>query len=577
MSGTIQHLPFREVWAVDFEFGANPGELPEPRCMVARELRSGRLVRVFGDDLRTGTPPISLGRDALYVAYFASAEMGCHLALGWPVPENVLDLFVEFRNATNGFPGVGRSLIAALTHYGLPHIGGVEKEEMRQLAIRGGPYTGDEARALLDYCQSDVDALGDLLPVLLPKLDLERALVRGLYMKAVARMEQVGVPVDAEQLTALRENWADIKLKLVERIDTNYGVYEGTTFKLAKFEQWLAKSRIPWPRTEAGNLELADDTFKQMAKAHPALAPLRELRHALSELRLEALAVGRDGRNRTLLSPFHSRTGRNQPSNTKFIFGPSVWLRGLIRPTPGNALAYVDWSQQEFGIAAALAGDQAMMDAYSSGDPYLEFAKQARAVPPDATKKSNGAERDKFKQCALAVQYGMGEKSLALRMGQPEAEGRRLLALHRATYPRYWLWSQGAIDHAFLRGRLWTTFGWQIHATADSKPTSVGNFPMQANGAEMLRLACCFATERGIRVCAPVHDAVLIEAPESSIDEAVHEMQAAMEKASAIVLGGFRLRSDAKVIKAPDRYMDERGTTMWMQVQRLLDEVRQAA
>jgi DNA polymerase I len=74
-------------------------------------------------------------------------------------------------------------------------------------------------------------------------------------------------------------------------------------------------------------------------------------------MRLSDLAVGSDGRNRTLLSAFRARTGRNQPSNTKFIFGPAVWLRGLIKPPPGHGIAYVDWSQQEFGIAAALSGD----------------------------------------------------------------------------------------------------------------------------------------------------------------------------------------------------------------------------
>jgi DNA polymerase-1 len=36
---------------------------------------------------------------------------------------------------------------------------------------------------------------------------------------------------------------------------------------------------------------------------------------------------------------------------------------------------------------------------------------------------------------------------------------------------------------------------------------------MQANGAEMLRMACCLGTEQGIEICAPVHDAVLICAP----------------------------------------------------------------
>ena len=69
------------------------------------------------------------------------------------------------------------------------------------------------------------------------------------------------------------------------------------------------------------------------------LGPVRDLRHALGQMRLNELAVGPDGRNRVLLSMFGSKTGRNQPSNSRFIFGPSCWLRSLIRPEPGRALA----------------------------------------------------------------------------------------------------------------------------------------------------------------------------------------------------------------------------------------------
>jgi DNA polymerase-1 len=66
---------------------------------------------------------------------------------------------------------------------------------------------------------------------------------------------------------------------------------------------------------------------------------------------------------------FQSRAGRKRPSNSRFIFGPSTCLRGLIQPREGWGLAYIDWFQQEFGIAATLSGDQRMMAAYSSGDP----------------------------------------------------------------------------------------------------------------------------------------------------------------------------------------------------------------
>ena len=86
------------------------------------------------------------------------------------------------------------------------------------------------------------------------------------------------------------------------------------------------------------------DTFKMMALRYPLLAELRELRKTLAEMREIKLTVGRDGRNRTLLSPFQSKTGRNQPSTTRFIFGLPAWARSLIKPEPGTALAYFDFS-----------------------------------------------------------------------------------------------------------------------------------------------------------------------------------------------------------------------------------------
>jgi hypothetical protein len=86
----------------------------------------------------------------------------------------------------------------------------------------------------------------------------------------------------------------------------------------------------------------------------------------------------------------------------------------------------------------------------------------------------------------------------------------------------------------------------------------------------MLRLACCFATEAGIRVCAPVHDAILIEAPLDDLEKTVQQTQDLMVDASRIVLDGFTLRSDAELIRYPDRYSDKRGKAMWSEVMDLL-------
>ena len=96
---------------------------------------------------------------------------------------------------------------------------------------------------------------------------------------------------------------------------------------------------------------------------------------------------------------------------------------------------------------------------------------------------------------------------------------------------------------------------------------------MQANGAEMMRLACCLATERGVQLCCPVHDALMIEAPIDQINAAVKTTQEAMAEASRIVLNGFELRSDVKVVAYPDRYQDERGQKMWDMVWEIIREL----
>jgi DNA polymerase I len=569
---------YREVWAADFEFSAPPGERPEPRCLVARELRSGRTLRLWEDQFGP-TPPFSIGADVLFVAYYASAELGCFRVLGWPMPANVLDLFTEFRDRTNGLaPPAGSGLIGALTYFGLDTIGTAEKTEMRELAMRGGPYTDEEKGALLAYCETDVGALERLLPAMMPGIDLPRALLRARYMAAAAAMEHNGTPIDTVALKPLRAHWLGIQDDLIGAIDV-HGIYDGRTFKMERWGRFLIANNIPWPVLESGQLDLGDGTFRQMAKAYAIVSPYRELRSALSDLRLNDLAVGADGRNRTILSAFRSRTGRNQPSNSRSIFGPSVWLRGLIKPPPGYGIAYVDWSQQEFGIAAALSGDPVMQAAYVSGDAYLAFAKQAGAVSEDATKTSHGPTRELFKTCALGVLYGMEAPSLAVRIGQPPIVAHDLVRAHRETYRKFWRWSDAAVDHAMITGSLRTVFGWTVHVGEIVNPRSLRNFPMQANGAEMLRLACCLGIEGGIEICAPVHDAVLICAPLDRLETDVERMRAHMIKASSIVLGGFELRAAAMLVRHPDRYQDPRGAVMWARVMELVAEaeVRAAA
>lgn len=401
-------------------------------------------------------------------------------------------------------------------------------------------------------------------------IDLPRALMRGRYTISAAAMEHRGVPIDTDILGLLVTQGPALRARLIRDVDKAYGVFEDTHFREARFRQYLAGQGIAWSVSDTGRLALNKDTFREMARAFPQLQNLHQLRETLAHFRELQLAVGEDGRNRYPLFPFSSITGRNQPSTNRSVFGLPSWMRGLIQPAPGTALAYVDFAQQELAIAAALSGDQAMQEAYRSGDFYIAFAIRAGAVPPNATKATHPVERERFKQCALGVLFGMGDRGLARRLGISVLEARRLLQAHRQTFATFWRWSDALVDHAMLEGRLQTVFGWNLHVNRETKVRTLRNFPMQANGAEMLRIACIGLMEAGIGVCAPVHDAVLIEAPLAEIETVVSATQAIMREASAAVLDGFEVGSEAKIIRPPARFLEAKGVQMWNRVMALL-------
>jgi hypothetical protein len=572
MSGTaggggLSAVPFKYIHYVDFEFQAGRGNRPEVVCMVVREARSGETRRYWQDELhQMPRAPFETGSDAVMVAHAAQAELGCFKARDWPLPRYVLCTYAEFRAQTNGARR-NASLLDALSFHNLPHIEASLKESMRDLVLRGG-WSTEEAKQILDYCESDVSALGALLPAMADSIDWRRASIRGEYTGAVASMEHAGVPIDLRLLRKTRRKWPDIRVELIAEVDTTYGVYDGETFKRDRFSRWLRKMGIQWPRLDSGLLDLSDDAFKEQETAWPVVAPLRELRNTVRQADLDGLKVGPDGRARTSLRPFASVTGRNQPSTTSFPFGTPKWERGYIAPSQDRDLAYVDFVSQEIGIAAGLSGDERLIAAYLGGDSYIEFAKQAELVPPDATRYSHPVVRNACKVVVLGLNYGMGPESMALQAGITVADARELIARHKRTYRAFWKWSDDMVEAAILARKMQTVFGWPRRLVGGERLTSIRNFPMQANGAEMMRIAAIGAVRAGIEVCAPVHDAFLIAAPAERLEQDVEAMREIMTQAGMLVCG-VPIRTEAKLIRYPNRYMEERGIEMWNRVMRL--------
>jgi hypothetical protein len=361
--------------------------------------------------------------------------------------------------------------------------------------------------------------------------------------------------------------------RMIVEIDKGYGLFDGRTFKRDQFAQWLIKENIDWPMTESGQLDLRDETFKDLSETHPQLKPIRHLRQSLARMRLHPDAISEDGRSRPFLNPFGSSTGRNQPRSNEFIWGMSKWSRGFVKPPEGYGLGCPDYSSQEVGIAAAISGDRNMQDAYRSGDAYFWFAKKGELVPPETTQATFKPLRPLYKMAFLAINYGISPESLGLRINRPTIFAQHLIERHHDLFPDYWRWSNRAVDHAMLFGWQSTVFGWIYRLPPEPRPTALRNFPVQSNGAEMLRLAHCLLTENGIRVCAPIHDSFVIEATLESLDQEIERARSLMAEAARVVLRGFELFTDVKVVRYPDRYSCSEGKPMWDLVMRLLKEI----
>jgi DNA polymerase I len=572
----IESLPFKEVIFFDFEFVSKSGERPDVVCLSWSTLRGGQTHTLWRNQLGSN-PPYDVGPDTLFVCFVANAECACHLALGWPMPARVLDLSPEFRCLTNGrTTPEGKGLLGALRYFGLDTIDVKFKKAMQNRVMRGWPFTPEERRQISKYCEGDVEDLRRLITKLLPYINLDIALYRGEFVAASALMEHRGVPIDMELFSQLsnKKTWRNIRDAMVPETDAEYGVYVRNaagdwSFNMERFAAYLTRSGIDWPRLETGKLNMKRKTFDNMSKGHPRLEKLRQLRYTRDKMRKVKLAVGADGRNRTVLWPFKAKTSRTQPGASEWIFSPAVWIRSLIKPAPGMAVAYIDYSSMEFLIAAALSDKHCgpvneMLNMYLSGDPYLAFAKRVGAVPPDASKQSHGAVRDVYKTLLLAVQYGMWVDTLAVRLGVSTFEAHEMLLQHRALFAQYWTWSDDWVAQALNTGVMWTALNWQCRTgIVEFNERSIRNWPIQATGAEILRVACIMATRHGIELCGPVHDAVLIEAPIDGIEAASDLTREIMRRASRAVLGNHELRTDVTFVRYPDRYMDKRGTAMW--------------
>jgi hypothetical protein len=584
--------PFEEISVADTEFypgvglanGGKEGDPSTPLCLVAIEMRTGRIVKQWKRDF-TPFPPYRLDSRSLFISYLLSAEFGFHQALGWGQPANALDAYVEYRHYVNdGTIKSGErekgfySLAGALRYFCEDEIDTAHKKDMRDRIIQGPPFTAAEREEILHYCEQDVRSLARLVKRLIPTIrSLPHALFRGRVMWATACQERRGIPLAGEKYHRVKSRWHDIQVDICLEADQPFGCYEiedgKPHWRQERFANLIRRRGMVWPQYADGRYIVDTETFRDMAGRYPFMEPLRELRYTMGKLKLNDLAVGNDDRNRCLLSPYSTKTARHAPSNSKLIFGPAKWTRHFIAPPPGHALNHHDYSQQEPRIAAVLSGDAALLHACESGDVYLGIAKQLGFIKESAAQAELEAIRTMFKTVVLGIQYGLGARSLALRTGISVVEAAEILARLRARFRVFEAFARRTIDRAGLNLEIGTPFDWRMQCPSGINPRTVRNFPIQSTGSEILHVLVVLAERRGLSIVAPVHDAVMVEAHAADADDVSVALDRAMRDASAVVLRGYELPTDQQIVRPGEHFTDKRGAQMWGTVSRVVDRL----
>ncbi len=430
--------------------------------------------------------------------------------------------------------------------------------------------------AVLDYCEEDVRKSALLFERQLrggpglPPANVDLVLHWSNYSaKTVAQIQTRGMPIDMPLWDLGQENKSAIIRSLLRRFDPSHGsdapIYN-------EDGEWGA-GIVAWPRLPSGRLNIDGDAFRLMYH-EPGIESLHALKDSIGVIKRGNLPIGRDGRNRPSLFPFCTATGRN--AHAKSLYNFHAGMRSFMVFPADKIGVYLDWRTQEVGIAAALSGDQVLMDDYRSGDIYHALAKLCGLTNDDDVvrwKKDNPEVRQRMKPLQLGINYGMGVPSLSKGLGRHPLIGSIIIERHKRRYPPFWQYRADRVNQAMLDRRIETQFGWPLRISTSPNERTLFNFPMQGNGAEMLRIAAWRMCEAGIVPCMLIHDGLLLEVDN---EEQIHEAIGIMRAAGREVCDGFEIGVDIdqKLLNGA-RYRDKRPVArkMWETMMTTLQEV----
>ena len=441
------------------------------------------------------------------------------------------------------------------------------KNQVRDIIIKG-ENLGRHIDEILEYNESDIEYLPRTLEKILEVYkdefepeDYDRQVNKSMFSRSdyaarTAEMEAFGYPCDYTSTKSFSDSVPVILFRLQKEINELFPDIEPFKLDVKKgryswnqiaTRKWVAKSpyRNKWRMTDGGKknipaYSLSRDAFSDHFHARHEFPKdcfgSQIKRYLTFKQNLNGFlpagkgknsfwdSVGSDRRVRPYMGIYGSQSSRSQPKATGFLFLKSAWMRSLCMPDAGRACTGIDYKSEEFLLGALMAtrtfkgkaeGDANMIEAYYSGDPYSWFAKAAGAMPKNGSKETHPEIRDAFKSTVLALQYDMGDESLAAKLTADT--GKKWTVAQAARQSS--MFKRVFSDFIFFRKRF-VMFGQQNYQMSwdgwtlfpdNPNPLSIGNWPIQTMGAVIMREAVRMAQDQGLQVIFTLHDALYIE------------------------------------------------------------------
>ena len=518
---TVYALPDLAVLSIQWDTGADTAAAAELQENAYRGDWQALLTALFAADIRK-------------VGHHIKDTMRSLLERGVDAEGYIFDtaLAAYLLDATAGSYDLQRLFVAYFNEE-LPKPTHLEKDAFTLL--------GDQAAAwaALHSYGSAVAALYDILPERLREKDMTELYetVELPLCAVLARMEHRGFLVDGKALAAFGQDMAEKITELEQRIydqaEEPFNINSPKQLGTVLFE----KMQLPHGKKTKTGWSTNADVLEKLRWQAPIVADVLEYRQyaKLKSTYADGLlkVIDPDGRIRTSFQMTVTATGRlsstepnlqNIPARTEV----GSRIRGMFVAAPGNVLVDADYSQVELRLLAHISGDEAMQQAFLSGEDFhtLTAAKVFHVAPEEVT----GQMRSRAKAVNFGIVYGISAFSLAQDIGVSVAEAKEYMERYFDTYRGVKHYMEQVVETAQEKGYVETIMH-RRRALPELKSSNFNmrsfgervalNMPIQGTAADIMKLAMVRVEQRlkreglAAKLIMQVHDELIVECPET--------------------------------------------------------------